>query len=160
MVDRIGFLEIPRRRVTGIAIPAIRIHCGMHRINWMALGKEDRIVVGTDVASTATCGVGGMDRIHKQRCCGISTRARAIDARTIEGRSMTRAAIRRCGNVTCRFRDHEGCVVSLTIVATAAIVGNTCRRMVEGRHCEITVTGAVTDQTIRPARCRRWHVRQ
>ena len=70
VVDRIGFLEITRRGVTGIAIPTIRINCGMHRINWMTLGKKDRVVVWTVVASTATCCVGWMYCIHKLICLG------------------------------------------------------------------------------------------
>ena len=45
VVNRVGFLEAPRRCVAGIAFPAICIHRGMHRIRWMALGKIDRIVV-------------------------------------------------------------------------------------------------------------------
>ena len=66
VVDRIGFHEITRRSVAGIAIPTVRVHRGMHGIRWMALGKIDRIVVGAGVAGTATRCVGGMDCIHER----------------------------------------------------------------------------------------------
>jgi len=38
VVDRIRFLEITRRCMTGIALPTVGIHCGMHGIRRMALG--------------------------------------------------------------------------------------------------------------------------
>ena len=73
VVDRIGLHEFTCRGVTGIAIPTIRIHRGMYRIRWMALGKIDRIVVCAVVTCTATRCVGGMDRIHKWVGLGEAT---------------------------------------------------------------------------------------
>jgi len=66
VVDRIGLQEFTGRGVTGIAIPTIRVHRGMHGIRWMALGKIDRIVVCAVVACTATRCVGGMGRVHER----------------------------------------------------------------------------------------------
>ena len=103
MVDRVGFLEIPRRCVTGIAIPAIRIHRGMHRVRWMALGKIDGIIVGAIVASSATRSVGWMYRAYKRIGLGKAACNRAIDARAIGGVRVTLAAISRCGDVPRRF---------------------------------------------------------
>lgn len=47
----------------------------------------------------------------------------------------------------------------LAIVTTAAVAGYTRCGMVKGRYFEIAVTGAVTDQAIRPTRSRHWHMR-
>ena len=161
MVDRIGLQEITRRGVTGIAIPPIRIHRGMRRVRGMAPGTIDRIIVGTDVARPATGGIGRVHRIHKRVSLGITAHTRAINARTIGFVRMAGAAIRTGGeDVTRRLRDHEGGVVSLAIVARAAVFANTRRRMVEGRHGETGVHGAVTDQTVCPDCCCRRHVRQ
>ena len=103
MVDRVGFLEIPRCCVTGIAIPAIRIHRGMHRVRWMPLGKIDGIIVGAIVAGSATRGEGWMYRAYKRIGLGKAACDRAIDAGTVGGVRVTLAAISRCGDVTCRF---------------------------------------------------------
>jgi hypothetical protein len=73
VINRIGLHEFTCRGVTGITIPTIRVHRGMHGIRWMALGKIDRIVVCAVVACTATCCVGGMDRIHKWIGLGVAT---------------------------------------------------------------------------------------
>lgn len=45
MVDRVGFQEVARGRVTSIALPAILIHGRMHRVARMALGEIGRVVV-------------------------------------------------------------------------------------------------------------------
>lgn len=159
MVDRIGFLEIARGSVTGIAIPGIRIHGGMHRIHGMAPGQVDRIVVGTDVARTATGGVGGMYRIHKRRRLGIPTRRRTIKARAVGGIRVTRTAIRRRGNVTGGFCDHDDTIMRFAIMATGTIAGDARRAMVKGGHGETGESGAMTYQTILPRRRQR-HVGQ
>ena len=95
-----------------------------------------------------------MYRIHKRIRCGKATRGGTIDARAIVCCRVTGAAIRCRRDVTRWFCDHEGRVMRLTVVATTAVFGDTRRRMVEGRHGETAVTGAVTDQTIRAVRCR------
>ena len=159
MIDRIGFLEITRRSVTGIAIPAIRIHCGMHGIRWMALGKIDGIIVGAIVASTATCRVGWMYRIYKRIGLGKAACNRTIDAGTIGGIRVTLAAIIRCGDVTFWFGDYDYCIMSIAVMAANAIVSDARSSMVKGRHCETGESGAMTYQTILPC-CRQRYVCQ
>ena len=159
VVDRIGFLEIARGGVTGIALPTIGVHGGVHRIHGMALGQVDRIVVGPDVAGTATGGVGGMDRIYKRRRSGIATRRRPIKARTVGGVRVTRTAIRRRGNVPRRFGDHDDAVMRFAIVATGALTGDARRAVIKGGHGETGEARAMTDQAILPRRRQR-HVGQ
>ena len=56
MVDRCSFQEFTRRSMTNIAIPTVRIGGGVCRSEWgsLALGFVGRIIVGTNVARTAT----------------------------------------------------------------------------------------------------------
>ncbi len=56
VVDRIDFLEFASRRVTSVAVPALRIGGGVCRTEWgsLARGLVGRIIVGTNVARTAT----------------------------------------------------------------------------------------------------------
>jgi len=44
VVDRIGFQEVARRRVTSIALPTVGNHRGVHRIAGMTPGAKDRVV--------------------------------------------------------------------------------------------------------------------
>jgi len=74
-----------------------------------------------------------MYRAHKPICSGKATTARTIDARTVGGIYVTLAAIKRRGNVTCRFGDHSHAIMRLAVMATGAIVGDACSSMVEGR---------------------------
>lgn len=160
VIDRIGLLEITRRRVTGITFPTIRIHCAMHRIRRMTLGKINRIVVRRIVAGTTTRCVGRMYRIYKRGCRSISTRTSPIDAGPVGGISMTLTAIcRRDRYVTRGLCDHQGCVIRFTVVAAAAITGNTCRCVVKGWHGETGESRTMTDQAILTRRRQR-HVRQ
>jgi len=158
VVDWIGLHEVTRRGVTRIAIPTIRINGVMHRTHWTAPGVIDRICVRTIVTRAATCCVHGMYRIYERGGRGIATRPGTVNSRTVSRIRVTHAAIRRRGNMTGWFRDHAGCVMCPAIVATAAVAGYTRCGMVKGCDREIAVHGAVTDQAIRPARCRHWHM--
>ena len=159
VVDRIGFLEITRRSVTGIAIPAIGIHCGMHGIRWMTLGKINRIVIGAIVAITATRCVGWMHRIYKWIGLGKAACNRTIYPRSVGLILVTHAAICRCGNVSRRLCDHNHAIMRLAIMATGAITGDARSSMVKSWHCETGESSAMTYQTVLPRRRQR-HMRQ
>ena len=125
MIDRGGFQEITRGRVTGTAIPTIGIHRVVHGIRRMALGKIDRIVVGPDVASAAARRVGGMYRIRERVGPGKAARDRAVDAGAVCGIRVTGAAITRRWDMPFWRRDHQYGIMRMSIMATDAIIGDT-----------------------------------
>ena len=127
MIDRGGFQEITRGRVTGTAIPTIGIHRVVHGIRRMALGKIDRIVVGPDVASAAARRVGGMYRIRTRK----AAQQRAVDAGAVCGIRVTGAAITRRWDMPFGRRDHEYGIMRMSIMATDAIIGDTRGGMIE-----------------------------
>ena len=75
VVDRCSFREITRRRVTGIAIPAVRIRRVMRRRYRRGIerGAINRVVVQTAVAVIAPSRVGRMNRIYKRTRVGEAT---------------------------------------------------------------------------------------
>ena len=100
-----------------------------------------------------------MYRIHKRIGLGIATRRRPIDERTVGFIRVTHAAIRRRGNVTYRFRDHDHAIMRFAIMATGAIIGDARRSMVKGWHGEAAESRAMAHQAILSLGWQ-WHVCQ
>lgn len=148
VVDRIDFLEVASRGVTRVAVPAVRIHRRMHGINRMGLGEIDRVVIRGVVTRTATGRVSRMYGIHERSCRSKATPDRAIDARTVGCIRVTLAAIKRCGNVPRRLRDHLHAVMRFAVMAARAVARDACRSVVKGRQRETDVRSAMTYEAV------------